>query len=85
MVVVFSLKDGNLSSASDSVVMIGAASKGIIRRDHQHNAIVYKSLYSPNPFENVSEDELAKYKEKVEGKINEAGNHNDFLVELMRF
>eukprot|EP00106_Octopus_bimaculoides_P018485 XP_014785927.1 PREDICTED: protein hu-li tai shao-like isoform X3 [Octopus bimaculoides] len=70
------MKDGNLSSASDSVVMIGAASKGIIRRDHQHNAIVYKSLYSPNPFENVSEDELAKYKEKVEGKINEADSED---------
>ncbi|GAB1603915.1 gamma-adducin-like isoform X2 [Argonauta hians] len=70
------MKDGNLSSASDSVVMIGAASKGIIRRDHQHNAIVYKSLYSPNPFENVSEDELAKYKEKVEGKLIEADSED---------
>lgn len=47
---------------------MGAASKGIIQRDHQHNAVVYKSLYSPNPFENISEEELARYKEKVEGK-----------------
>lgn len=62
------MKDGTLSSASDSVMIVGAASKGIIQRDHQHNAVVYKSLYSPNPFENISEEELARYKEKVEGK-----------------
>jgi len=71
------MKDGTLSNASDSVVVIGAASKGIIQRDHQHNAVVYKSLYSPNPFENISEDELARYKEKVEGKTKGEADSED--------
>ena len=48
--------------------MVGAASKGIIQRDHQHNAVVYKTYYAPNPFDNMSEEEIAKYKNDVERK-----------------
>ena len=47
---------------------IGAASKGIIQRDFQHNATVYKSPYAKNPFDNVSNDELQEYKRIIDKK-----------------
>lgn len=50
------------------VVMVGAASKGIIQREFQHNATVYKSAYSKNPFDNVTDQELEDYKTYVEKK-----------------
>ena len=57
-----------MSGTSDSVIVVGAASKGIIQRDHQHNAQVYKTYYAPNPFDNMSEDEIERYKSDVERK-----------------
>ena len=57
-----------VSGTSDSVIVVGAASKGIIQRDHQHNAAVYKTYYAPNPFDNMSEDEIERYKSDVEKK-----------------
>lgn len=57
-----------MSGTSDSVIVVGAASKGIIQRDHQHNAQVYKTYYAPNPFDNMSEDEIEKYKSDIERK-----------------
>jgi hypothetical protein len=38
------LQDGSLSATGDSVIVIGAASKGIIQRDQQHNVQVYNSF-----------------------------------------
>lgn len=38
------------------MVLVGAASKGIIQRDFQHNATVYKSAYQRNPFEGITEE-----------------------------
>ncbi|KAL3865132.1 hypothetical protein ACJMK2_006757 [Sinanodonta woodiana] len=58
--------DGNLSTTGDSVIVIGAASKGIIQRDQQHNVQVYKSKYAANPFETMTEDEIERYKYEVE-------------------
>lgn len=54
--------------AGDSVIVIGAASKGIIQRDQQHNVQVYKSQYQANPFENMTQDEIDRYKVEVEKK-----------------
>uniref|UniRef100_K1PEX5 Protein hu-li tai shao n=1 Tax=Magallana gigas TaxID=29159 RepID=K1PEX5_MAGGI len=62
------LQDGTLSMAGDSVIVIGAASKGIIQRDQQHNVQVYKSQYQANPFENMTQDEIDRYKVEVEKK-----------------
>ncbi|RWS11857.1 Protein hu-li tai shao-like protein [Dinothrombium tinctorium] len=53
---------------SDQVVLVGAASKGIIQREYQHNAMVYKSAYSKNPFDNVTDQELEEYKRLIEKK-----------------
>lgn len=52
----------------DQVVLVGAASKGIIQREYQHNAMVYKSAYAKNPFDNVTEQEIEDYKTYVERK-----------------
>lgn len=60
--------DGSLSATGDSVIVIGAASKGIIQRDQQHNVQVYHTQYAANPFETMSEDEIEKYKWEVEHK-----------------
>lgn len=57
------------------VVMVGAASKGIIQRDFQHNATVYKSAYAKNPFDSVTDEELAEYRLLIERKQRgEQGN-----------
>merc|ERR1712073_271311 len=47
---------------------IGAASKGIIQRDFQHHATVFKSPYAKNPFDGVSNDELEEYKRIIDRK-----------------
>ena len=57
-----------MSATGDSVIVIGAASKGIIQRDQQHNVQVYKTQYQANPFENMSEEEIERYKFEVEHK-----------------
>lgn len=54
--------------AGDHVVLMGAASKGIIQRGYQHNATVYKTPYAKNPFDSVTDDELKEYKRTVEKK-----------------
>lgn len=55
--------------------MVGAASKGIIQRDFQHNAIVYKSAYAKNPFDSVTDEDLDEYKRVVEKRQRgESGN-----------
>lgn len=68
------------------VVMVGAASKGIIQRDFQHNATVYKSAYAKNPFDSVSDEELAEYRLLIERK--QRGEHGksffaSFLSQLL--
>lgn len=62
------MKDANVSKTGDHVVLMGAASKGIIQRGYQHNATVYKTPYAKNPFDSVTDDELKEYKRTVEKK-----------------
>ena len=52
---------------------VGAASKGIIQRDFQHNAMVYKSPYAKNPFDMVSNEELEEYKRIINNKSRRDG------------
>jgi len=47
---------------------VGAASKGIIQRDFQHHATVFKSPYAKNPFDSVSNEELEEYKRIIDKK-----------------
>lgn len=62
------IKDATTSGANDHVVLMGAASKGIIQRGYQHNATVYKAPYAKNPFDCVTDDEINDYKKTVERK-----------------
>lgn len=66
--------------AGDSVIVIGAASKGIIQRDQQHNVQVYKSQYQANPFENMTQDEIDRYKVEVERKAKGEPGKNNWLM-----
>jgi len=47
---------------------VGAASKGIIQRDFQHHATVFKSAYAKNPFDNVTAEELDEYRRIIDSK-----------------
>lgn len=47
---------------------MGAASKGIIQREFQHNATVYKTPYAKNPFDAVTDEEIEKYKKDITRK-----------------
>lgn len=72
------LKDANVSATGDHVVLMGAASKGIIQRGYQHNATVYKAPYAKNPFDSVTDDELNEYKKTVEKKRHGDNTDTDF-------
>lgn len=48
------------------MILVGAASKGIIQRNFQHNATVYKTPYAKNPFDAVTDEEIEYYKNAVE-------------------
>uniref|UniRef100_A0A1Q3FCC7 Putative cytoskeletal protein adducin n=1 Tax=Culex tarsalis TaxID=7177 RepID=A0A1Q3FCC7_CULTA len=72
------LKDANVSATGDHVVLMGAASKGIIQRGYQHNATVYKAPYAKNPFDSVTDDELNEYKKTVEKKRHGDYTDTDF-------
>lgn len=62
------LQDANVTQTGDQVILVGAASKGIIQRNFQHNAMVYKTPYAKNPFDSVSDKEIEEYKKIVERK-----------------
>ena len=57
----------------DTEYKVGAASKGIIQRDFQHHATVYKSAYAKNPFDNVSKEELQEYQRIIDAKSRNEG------------
>ncbi|GFU60463.1 protein hu-li tai shao [Nephila pilipes] len=62
------MQDAQLNATGDQVVLVGAASKGIIQREFQHNAMVYKTAYAKNPFDGISDQDLEEYKKIVERK-----------------
>ena len=64
----FHLLCSNILLTLNVFLQIGAASKGIIQRDFQHHATVFKSPYAKNPFDSVSNDELEEYKRIIDKK-----------------
>lgn len=77
------IQDANLTSNSDQVILVGAASKGIIQRNFQHNATVYKTPYAKNPFDAVTDEEIEYYKNAVErGAIGQLIN-NGFALTII--
>jgi hypothetical protein len=71
---------------ANSTIIFGAASKGIIKRDQQNNAVVYKTYYAAaNPFQQMDPNDLEKYKKEIAQKqIKEQGNFN-FLQSIASF
>merc|ERR1719208_599640 len=67
------MADAQVSTVTDGYMKVGAASKGIIQRDFQHNATVYKSPYAKNPFDAVSNEELEEYKRIINKKTQNDG------------
>lgn len=61
------IKAGQAVGGIDNV-LVSAASRGIIQRDHQPKALFYKNYQLGNPFENVTDRELDQYKKEVEKK-----------------
>jgi hypothetical protein len=59
-------QDAGVTQAGEQVILVGAASKGIIQRGFQHNATVYKTPYAKNPFDAVTDDDLEEYKRSVQ-------------------
>jgi len=57
-----------MSGTGDHVILVGAASKGIIQRDYQNHAVVFKSPYAKNPFDSVTNEEIEAYRQSVEKK-----------------
>ena len=49
-------------------VLVTAASRGIIQREHQRGALFYKNYSQANPFDNVTKDDLDAYRREVERK-----------------
>ena len=53
----------------NATIVFGAASKGIIKRDQQNNAVVYKTYYAAaNPFQQMDPNDLEKYKKEIAQK-----------------
>jgi len=67
------MADAQVATVTDGYMKVGAASKGIIQRDFQHNATVYKSPYAKNPFDAVSNEELEEYKRIINKKTQNDG------------
>ncbi|XP_077866117.1 alpha-adducin-like [Saccoglossus kowalevskii] len=61
------IQDARSSGSGDN---IQSASKGIIQRDYQKEAVVY-TTYSPNPFEGMTEKEIIEYKRDIAEKTGQ--------------
>lgn len=59
----------SVDSSDQQRVVIGAASKGIIQKEYQHNAKIYKKAYEKNPFDNIDYNELDEYTNSIVGNV----------------
>ncbi|XP_033633381.1 alpha-adducin-like isoform X1 [Asterias rubens] len=59
---------------------ITAASKGIIERSHQKDALLY-TAYAPNPFENMSEEDILQYKKEIAEKTGQDVKEIELIVQ----
>ena len=74
------------SAGGEYEYKVGAASKGIIQRDFQHHATVYKSAYAKNPFDNVTNEELQEYQRIVDAKSRNGKLIREIIkVKLFKF
>ena len=59
-------QEGNVQS--DTIIVVGAASRGIIQRGHESTAATYKTYYAPNPFDNITEEDVEEYTAEIQRK-----------------
>jgi len=64
---VCTLQEGQAIGGVDNV-LVTAASRGIIQREHQRGALFYKNYSLANPFDHVTKDDLDAYRREVERK-----------------
>ncbi len=67
------VEEGRAKMSGDRTVIVGAASMGIIQKEHRENAVVYHNVYSPNPFEKVTDEDLSKYHNMVKAQSGSPG------------
>ena len=65
----------SVDSDNQQRYVIGAASKGIIQKEYQQNAKIYKTLYEKNPFDKVDQNELDEYTNSIVG--NKSSNRKE--------
>jgi len=65
------VQEGNVQS--DTIIVVGAASRGIIQRGHEGTAATYKTYYAPNPFDNITEEDVEEYKDEIHRKTRGPG------------
>ena len=64
-----------MSGTSDSIVI--SASKGIIQREHQHAVVGCKKFDPPNPFNQMTEEDVDRYRHDLDGGVRaESGEFN---------
>lgn len=59
--------------------MVGAASRGIIQKGHLAQGNLYRTYYAPNPFANVTEDDVNAYKAEI-GMKTSSGENNIIIL-----
>jgi len=64
-------------------VLVTAASRGIIQREHQRGALFYKNYSLANPFDHVTKDDLDAYRREVERKEKRRAGESELYVELL--
>jgi len=74
-------QEGQSVSGVDNV-LVTAASRGIIQRQHQRAALFYKNYSLGNPFDNVTKDDLDAYRREVERKEKRRAGKSDNLCHL---
>ncbi|XP_033125508.1 gamma-adducin-like isoform X2 [Anneissia japonica] len=68
-------KQGNPTSDN-----VKAASKGIIQRDYQQEAVLYTS-YTPNPFDKMTEKDILEYKKEIAEKTGQDVKEIELIVQ----
>ncbi|XP_055344345.1 alpha-adducin-like [Paramacrobiotus metropolitanus] len=76
------MPDALVSGQGDRLITVGAVSKGIIRRDQQHNVGAYKSQYQRNPFDSATPEEVDAYLLEVEQKKRTGHPDDGYEVRL---
>uniref|UniRef100_A0A8R1DWK7 Aldolase_II domain-containing protein n=1 Tax=Caenorhabditis japonica TaxID=281687 RepID=A0A8R1DWK7_CAEJA len=76
--------DGTIgqSTTADRAILIGTASKGIIDKQYQHHAQVYRQIYAPNPFSVETDEDIKKYVELVKEKSSKNSPHSTAKTDM---